>query len=73
MTDKEYPDYILYRGSRDELNLLCRKKDDEIAKLKGTIKSIKHMIDAEMDLKTLDTVLIKLISELDQKTGESLS
>jgi hypothetical protein len=69
---KEYPDYILYRGSRDELNLLCKEKDDEITKLKETIKSIAMMLETEIDYEVLRNVVTSIASELD-KQGETIS
>lgn len=35
--------YILYRGSRDELNELCRIKDERIEKLEKAINDIMNI------------------------------
>lgn len=40
------PRTILYRGSRDELNEMCRVKDDRIAELEAKRMAIIRQIDA---------------------------
>ena len=75
---KTYPDYILYRGSRDELNLLCREKDDKIEALKETInKMVEKINETEIlfvsDYDILRSELITIASELDNQTGEATS
>lgn len=32
--------YVLYSGSRDELNTKCRERDDEIDRLRAQIKEL---------------------------------
>ena len=38
MTRDETKGYILYRGSRDELNEMCRVKDERIAELENALR-----------------------------------
>lgn len=33
--------YILYRGSRDQLNELCRAKDERIEKLEDSLRLVR--------------------------------
>lgn len=37
--------YILYRGSRDELNQMCRVKDERIAELEAALRSVVQQCD----------------------------
>lgn len=56
--------YILYRGSRDELNEMCRVKDERIAELEADIAFVRAKIgeyiksgcDPDMMAPTIDDI-----------------
>ena len=58
--------YILYQGSRDELNELCRKKDDEIDALKAEIERLRSL-----SLEGREPVA-KLLEDLDGEIDKQL-
>lgn len=40
---------ILYSGSKDQLNQLCREKDDEIDRLRNKLNAIKKSFGIELE------------------------
>lgn len=40
-----FPPYILYRGSRDELNELCRQKDAELTALRSQVETLRGALE----------------------------